>query len=1017
LHQVAIAPLVLCGSVYAQTQGEISGTVVEAGGGRSALAAVTIQSQAGGLRRDIVADRDGKYRATDLPSNSYVVTARSAETGDSVTVSAILRDGQSVDLPLQLIMTWEPMYGGNQVDAISRGTEVTRGQEGGNLEGFGPYGIRGNVSVNAAGQRAQNNNFLLDGMDNNDAWLHGVALTLPVAATGSASLASVYIPAEFGRATGAVVNVQTRSGTNRWHRSAYDYFQNSVWNARNFFDGAGKPTLTGNQFGGTLGGPLRTGDWFFFLDGEALRERQGLTVISTVPTAAQKTGDFSRIKIYDPFSISPVFTRLPFSSNRIPASMIPAPARNLIALYPDPNLPGAADNYRFTPALTNTGENFGVRTDKILTSRSALFVRLNYQRRNQQSPGALPAFAGNDSRQRADAADTRLTAFAAAASHSYVLTSTLLNRLRIGATQIRMNGEPNDAGLPTIAPKGFAQLGANNTVPFRIRTTSYQLEDSVRWTRGRHTLEAGFSLIRRIATGKASEWPSRGYFLFTPDYTAQPGVAETGNSIASLLTGFPTEVRRDLQFQAYRLRAWELSGFIQDGFRLGRRLTVQAGIRYSLDPPLTEADNRMVNFHFATNGAESIEFAGQNSVNGYAGVRFYRKALAPRIGFAFDVFGTGTTMLRGGFSKAYDPGSYLTTGALARNPPYASRLDLINGTFQLGPNLTDGLPAVNASNQAVYAIGPGNYEPYADQWGITLEQRLPAKLTLEISGLGSMGVHLYESYDANQPYPAPTPYPFTRYPFEPYHSRVDYLDLAGGSTYYGGQLKLSGRPRTGLHLTATYRYAKSIDDSTAPGTDQDSRPPGPQYIYSLRSMRSVSPFDIAQRLMLTASYDLPFHNAVLGNWRVGTLITLQSGLPFTPELAVNSLNNGGFQLPNRVGSGDLPANRRSYLRWFNTSLNPADPNRAFEIPQLYQYGDSGFDILRGPRLANTDLSLVRDFSVRESLHLRTRVEVFNLLNRTNFALPDRILGTPSSGVISHTATPSRQIQLLVKLDW
>jgi len=391
--------------------------------------------------------------------------------------------------------------------------------------------------------------------------------------------------------------------------------------------------------------------------------------------------------------------------------------------------------------------------------------------------------------------------------------------------------------------------------------------------------------------------------------------------------------------------------------------------------------------------------------------------MAPRIAIAFDVFGTGATILRGGFSKAYDPGSYITTGALARNPPYASRLDLINGTFQVGPNLADGLPAITASNQAVYSIGPGNFEPYADQWGVTLEQRLPARLALEIAGIGSMGVHLYESYDANQPYPAPTPYAFPRYPFEPFHSRVEYLNFAGGSTYYGGQLKLSGEQHAGLRFTMTYRYAKSIDDSTAPGTDQDSRPQGPQYIYSLRSMRSVSPFDIAQRMMLTASYDLPFHHAALANWRVGALVTVQSGLPFTPELAVNILNNGGFQLPNRVGDGSLPASQRSYLHWFNTSLNPSDPNRAFQIPSLYQYGDSGFDILRGPRLANTNLSLGRDFSLRESLRLRTRVEVFNLLNNVNFALPDRILGTPASGVISHTATTSRQIQVLLKLDW
>ena len=998
MHKIAIAAILLCGFGFAQ---EISGVVLEPGGARSSLATVTIRSQSGLLRREFVADQDGKYRATDLPADSYAVTARSIRTGNSATVKAVVHDGQNIDLPIQLSEGWK--YRENDAP-------VTYGQEGGNLEGYGPYGIRGNHSINAVGQRGQDNNFLLDGMDNNDAWLHGVAFAPPTETTETVSLTSVYIPAEFGRATGAVVNVQTRSGTNQLHGSGYDYFQNSVLNARNFFDGAKKPASTRNQFGANLGGPIRKDDWFFFLDAEALRDHQGLTVISTVPTAAQKSGDFGHVNIYDPFSISPDFIRLPFANNRIPSSMIPAAARNLIALYPDPNLPGVADNSRFTPSLINNATDFGANSDKILTSRSSLFARFNYQHRDEQSPSALPS-GGSDPRQHADDAHTGLTAWSAGIYHSYVLlfSPTLLNQFRIGANQIRMNGDPNDPTLATIAPEGFVQLGANNAVPFRIRTTSYQLEDSVRWTRGRHTFEAGFSILRRNPTGNASEWSSRGNFLFTPDYTSQQGVAQTGNSIASFLLGFPTEVRRDVQLADYHLRAWELSGFIQDELRIGRRLTIQAGIRYSLDPPLTEADNRMVNFHFQNNGPESVEFAGQNGVNGYAGVSFYRKAMAPRLGFALDVFGTGGTIVRGGFSKAYDPGSYLTTGALARNPPYASRLDLINGTFQLGSNLSDGFPAVNASNQAVYAIGPGNYEPYADQWGLSIEQRLTARLTLEIAGLSSMGAHLYERYDANQPFPAPTPYPFARYPFEPYHGRVDYLDLAGGSTYYGGQLKLSGQPRRGLHLVTAYLYAKSIDDSTAPGTDQDSRPPGPQYIYSLRSVRSVSPFDIPQRLMLVASSELPLHV------RVGTFITIQSGLPFTPQLAVNNLNNGGFQLPNRVSSGTLSASQQSYLQWFNTSLNT--PGSAYQLPPLYQYGNSGFDILRGPGLVDTDVSLARDFSLRESLHLRTRVEVFNLLNRANFALPERLLGVESSGVISHTATPSRQVQLVVKFEW
>jgi len=979
---VVAAILLLCVSLDAE---EISGNVVEAGGERSPGASLTFKSRSGVVRQDLITDSDGKYRAIDLPADSYSVTARSIRTGQSATIAVIVREGQSLDLPIELSQSWK-------VDP-----PITRGQEGGNLEGYGPYGIRGNSSINAVGQRAQDNSFLLDGMDNNNAWLHGVALVPPAETIEFVSLTSVYIPAEFGRATGTVINVQTKSGTNQLHGSGFDYFQNSALNTRNVFDGAGKPSATRNQFGANLGGPIRKNDWFFFVDAEALRERQGLTVISTVPTAAQKNGDFGSSAIYNPFSISPDFIRRPFPSNRIPASMIPVAARDLVALYPDPNLPGTADNYRFTPALINDGTDFGAHLDKSMTPRSSLSVRLNYQHINQQSPSALPGPA-SDPRQHADDAQTLFTARSGRVSHSYVLSQALLNQFRIAANEIRMNGEPNEPALATVAPEGFVQLGANNAVPFRIRTTSYQLEDSVRWTRGRHMFEAGFSVIRRNADGNASEWTSRGNFLFTPDYTSQPGVAQTGDSMASLLLGFPTEVRQDVQFADYHLRAWELSAFIQNELRIGRRLTIQAGIRYSLDPPLTEANNRMVNFHFDTQRIEAS---------------FYKKAIAPRIGFTLDVFGTGSTILRGGFSKAYDPGSYLTTGALARNPPYASRLDLINGTLQLGTSLSDGLPAVHTSNttadQAVYTIGPGNYEPYADQWGIAIEQHLSARLALEIAGMSSMSSHLYERYNTNQPLPASTPYLYSRYPFEPYHCRVDYLDFAGGSTYYGGQLKLTGQPRPGVHLVATYLYAKSIDDSTAPGTDQDSRPPGPQFIYSLRSMRSVSPFDIPQRLMLAASYELPLH------LRVGTLITIQSGLPFTPELSVNSLNNGGFQLPNRVGSGTQAVSQQSYLQWFNTSLT--GPGSAFQLPPLYQYGNSGFDILRGPGLANTDLSLSRDFSLRESLHLHTRVEAYNLLNRTNFALPDRILGTESSGVISHTATPSRRIQLVVKLDW
>ncbi|MGA2715724.1 MAG: hypothetical protein ABSG41_21700 [Bryobacteraceae bacterium] len=244
---------------------------------------------------------------------------------------------------------------------------------------------------------------------------------------------------------------------------------------------------------------------------------------------------------------------------------------------------------------------------------------------------------------------------------------------------------------------------------------------------------------------------------------------------------------------------------------------------------------------------------------------------------------------------------------------------------------------------------------------------------------------------------------------------MEYLGFAGGSTYYGGQAKLSGQVASHLTMLITYRYAKSLDDSSPPETSQDSRPPGPQYIYNLRGNRSPSPFDIPQRLVATVSYSLPSRDRILANWRIDTLTTVQSGLPFTPQLATNGLNNGGYQLPDRIGSGSLPSSQRSVMNWFNTSVDST--NAVFLTPAPFQYGNSGFDILRGPGLATVDAALSREFAVREKLHLQTRIEAFNVMNRTNLALPQRILELESSGVISHTATSSRNIQLVARLTW
>ncbi len=1062
--------------------GSISGTVFDVSGGPAPLANLTLVHQESGLRLELAAGPDGNYQAENLPAGSYTVTARSHGANGTARLNLVVHDGERVKLPISLSTGWAPLEskelrelplnGRNYLDLVRDASGITPGEQGGDIEGYGPYAPRGNESFNSNGQRGQNNNFVIDGMDNNESWRLGVILQPSIEAIEQVNLVTTYIPSDLGHTAAAVVSVQTQSGQNDFHGSAYDYLQNSALDARNFFDQLRKPGLVGNQFGGSFGGPIRKNDWFFFGDLELLRQRQGLTVISTVPTAAEKAGDFGATPIYDPLSISEsspgVFVRQQFPGNQILPSRITQVARNLVGLYPDPNLPGDVNNYLFTPSLINNDNRFDFRSDKVLTTRSTLFVRVSYGSQDGQSPGSmlapsgtqLPAgsFTGSDITQYANDANTSLTAWGGVISHTFTVRPNLINELRAGIARFDLNASPQDGsvnastalgipgltagGLPDVRPSGYAELGAAEPVPFDIRTTNFQVEDNVLWTTGRHAWKFGFQVIRRHADGFASQWSDRGAFSFTPDYTSQPGVLGTGNSIASLLLGYPSEEQRDVQFAPFHLRGWEWSGFVQDQIRIGRRLTIEAGLRYSLYPPVTEADNQMVNFNFQRHAPALDQFAGQGGVNQYAGRSFNKLAFAPRIGFALNLAGDGRTVLRGSFSTVYDPGAYVAQGVLAQNPPFASRQDIFNGSLLVGPNLADGLPSpapvalltpaiLNSVGGAIYAVEQESWTPYVDEWGLSLQQRLRPGLTLEIGGTGSMGMHLYEMFNNNQPDPGPSVFAARRWLwYAPNLSRLDFVNFAGGSTYYGGEMKITKQSSSGLQLQASYTYAKAEDDATEPFTDQQSRPAGPQNILDFWAVRSASPFDITQRLVAMAFYDLPFKNgsgqgcgrsrllcAALANWQASAVVTIQSGFPFTPELATNGLNNGGYQLPNRVDNGFLPSGQRSYLHWFNTSLDPADPNHAFETPPLYQYGNAGYDIVRGPGLATANVALARSFSLTERLRLRARVEAFNLLNRANFALPNRILGVESSGVISHTATPPRQIQLALRTEW
>ena len=1034
--------------------GSLSGTIFDSGGKPVPLATITLANSSG-RRSSSMSNASGRYYLPDLAPGSYTVTVAAAEFGVR-SFEVTIREGGTTEFPIALTIPAgtldRPLGMTSYLDALRDNAEIAPGQEGGDIAGYGPFGSRGNMSLDSAGQRAEDNNFTVDAIDNNENWVRSSVLLPPRDAIASVSLAQGYIPAEFTHETGAGVSVETRSGSNAFHGGIFENFQNSALDARNFFDGP-QPGLTGNDFGASAGGALRRDDWFYFAAFEASRARQGLTILSTVPTAAEKTGAFGNIAVFDPLTLASAatgYTRQQFSGNQIPASRIPQAAFNLINLYPDPNLPGLADNYRFTPPQIDNDARVDLRSDKMLP-RGKLLVRVSGERFDLQSPGALPltggGYAGSDLTQFADDATTKTTAWGAAVGYTVALHPQLINETHFGAAGILLDSAAADRGinasdltgipglgfdgLPSVSPAGFTSLGAAQPAPFGIRSTNAELRNTVSWIRGRHSWKFGGQIIRRDTNGTATEWTDRGTFFFTPDYTGIPGTA-LGDSVASLLLGFPTEARRDVLFDPFRLRAWEWSGFAQDQIQISRRLTIQAGLTDSLFPPLTEQNNRMVNFNFSIGSPALNQFAGQNGVNGYAGAQYLKHAVAPRVGFAFEL--NSRTILRGGFSQNYDAGAAIAEGILARNPPYAALQDFINGTLDVGPNISSGLPApaslslVNASllnsvHGSIYAIQPQRYTPYADQWTLFVERRLRPRLALEIGGTGSMGIHLYSTYNPNQPLPNADIGNPERYPFKPYTSRVEYLGMGGGSTYYGGQVRLTGEVARGLQVSMSYVYSKEEDDAIAPFTNPESRPDGFQNIFNAhaRGNRSDSPYDLTHRAVLAAHYDLPYPasaqswtSALFGGWSLSTLATLQTGFPFTPELAVNGLNNGGFQLPNRVGNGTLPSGARSYMQWFNTSLEASSP---FQVPALFQYGTSGFDILHGPGLESVDASLARTFRLRENLRLQFRVEARNLLNNVNFALPDRLLGVESSGVISHTVTTARQTQALARLIW
>jgi hypothetical protein len=878
-------------------------------------------------------------------------------------------------------------------------------------------------------------------------------------------------PAEFGRFNGGVVNLTTKSGGNAFHGSVFEFFRNEDLNARNYFQSSNpvKPEYRRNQYGGMFGGPIAKARTFFFVDYQGQRQSIGRTVTSNVPTLAERAGVF-RQNIYNP-ATTVGNTRQQFPNNTIPRTSMDPVALSLLERYPLPTSTGTANNYTRTANEIDNQNQGDVRLDhKFATGRDQAFGRLTYFRdhaipvtRFPDGSGTIPAGSVSVGPQ-----DTQAQAFASNYQHTF--SPTILNEVRVGDTRrsvdrsavhlpapagtaLNIPGIPSNARfpdtLPTFAPNSYEQIGSPNNTASNFKTSVTEVADSLTWLKGRHTMKMGVDWRWERLNVVQPPWPT-GSFVFSTVGSDLPGVAGTGNAFASFLLGQVATFAIDLQQSEIRERAHFQEYFIQDDWKVSDRLTINPGLRYTLNFPSTEINGQTAVFNLQT---RQLEYPGTDPVR-----PLEKNNFGPRFGAVYRV--TDKTIVSSGYGLIWIEMAGITTPFTTPSFPFLQTvslrtLDQIAPAFVLanGPTVTPvDLTPTAGLGQGVFTVDAALGSGYAHQWNVSVQRELTANTAIEVSYLGSKitNVGIPDS-NINQltedqlkigpplltrvsnPYfgiiprsssigdPTITVAQLMK-PYADYTAVSFYRNNVGTTNYQGLSFSIRQRWSRGLTYSAAYTRSKLTDIAssvfdasilTGPLTNSavaDS--------HNLERDRDYSTGDIPHYFGASVVWDLPVGEGraknpggVLGalakDWTVATVMTLQSGVPVAVTQA-NSLDYAGFttQRPNLVGDPTLPADQRTPARWFNTS--------AFATADRFTIGSASRNPVRGPSYKDVDLAVMRRVGLgsRERA-MELRVEVFNLLNNVNFGAPAGLLGPASFGTIT-TALDPRVVQLAAK---
>jgi hypothetical protein len=1074
---------VFCALAFAQdTTAVLEGQVTDASGAAVNVAAIEAVNAANGYTRRQPAGANGAYRLI-LPAGAYDVSisapgfapyrirgvsinvsqnvrldaqlqiAREHDTVDVVSeaplvetsnaVGNVVTGRQLVDLPLNGRNFTQLGLLQPGVAPLTQGTLIA----GGSLRAGQAYAVNG--------QRPESNNYLLDGAGNVNRVDGGYAMKTPVDAIQEFRIVTGTAPAEFGGTGGATTTVITRSGGNAFHGTVYEFLRNDAFDARNFFSSGVEP-LKQNQFGATAGGPIRANREFFFAYYEGFRNRQGVTASATVPSAAERVGDFSGLT--DPQTGLPVplinyFTGQPFDNNRIPAAAMDPLAVKLLSFYPHAN--AGPNLFVTTQTMRSNADQGGLRFDHVFGSRDQFFAHYAHSVTSNVDPlsiaGAnVPGFPVGEDIGTHVATVSETHTFGAATVNSARAaffrngfdTDKPLNRTSPAELGFAYNSTLAAAqGPPFLIVSGYASVGDPITGPRNTAQNTWEFYDSLSHTRGRHSIKAGVD-FRRTQINMTEGIASNGFFVFAP--------FPASDSFASFLMGFPVVFFQGGGDMNRGLRNVDFAVFAQDEFRVSRRLTLNCGLRWEVSTPFVDIRNRMNAWApgrqstVFPNAPAGLLFPGDPGVpDGIAPV--YWKGLMPRIGLAWDPTGHGTTSVRGAYGIFYDGFTNGVGGPLqaplsalpwtqARQLPPPIRFS--NPWGGQNPFALDSFPQPTT----VLTIENGMRPPYVQQWNLSVERSFASAYLIDVRYIGAKGTRLPRMIEANPAVYGPgatADNADQRRLYAGCHGPGGPCDFASAglitdstsSTYHAGQVALTRRFANGLSFLTSYTFSKSLDyvssfniagsaPRLAAGENDLAQNP-----FDLAAEHGPSLFDARHRVVLSGTYDVPFRRsapralrALFANWQLNAIANFASGTPFTVYDSANASLQGsapeisGFYSSRPDLVADPNAGSHSPDLWTPRSafrrLNPAT--------EAGQFGNEGRNAVRGPGLANIDLSALKNFAMAEGFRFQLRAECFNVANHANFAIPDNDIASPNFGRALQAAPP-RLFQIGLKL--